>query len=208
MWRLGGWTATHTFVDVTGDLRRDLFRHLTGHAPSYFADRSPGTLAGRITATANAIYTVESALRLARAAALRRGDRLDRRAVLRQPGDGAGPDRGRDRAGLASSSPRRAGRRKLHHAYAADAAAVDGELVDVINNMPLVRAFGATLRERERFAEQRAAGDDGARPQPALSREAAAVPRRCTTALLSAGLLAWAILLWRRATPARAMSCS
>ena len=62
MWRLGGWVATHTFVDVTGDLRCDLFRHLTGHAPSYFADRAPGTLAGRITATANAIYTVETSL--------------------------------------------------------------------------------------------------------------------------------------------------
>ena len=36
---------------VTGDLRRDLFRHLTGHAPSYFAERMPGTLTSRITAT-------------------------------------------------------------------------------------------------------------------------------------------------------------
>src|SRR5205823_6213606 len=41
--------------------------------------------------------------------------------------------------------------RRLHREYAAEAAAVDGELVDVINNMPVVRAFGATLRERERF---------------------------------------------------------
>jgi hypothetical protein len=27
---------------VTGDLRRDIFRHLTSHAPSYFSDRLPG----------------------------------------------------------------------------------------------------------------------------------------------------------------------
>src|ERR1700712_2686290 len=33
-WRVGGWVSTHAFVTVTGDLRRDLFRHLTGHAPS------------------------------------------------------------------------------------------------------------------------------------------------------------------------------
>src|SRR6267154_4993079 len=39
LWRLAGWTASFTFVRVTGDLRRDLFRHLTGHSPSYFADR-------------------------------------------------------------------------------------------------------------------------------------------------------------------------
>ncbi|WP_163387635.1 ABC transporter ATP-binding protein, partial [Enterobacter ludwigii] len=42
------------------DIRRDLFRHLTGHSPTYFADRQPGTLASRITATSNAIFTVEN----------------------------------------------------------------------------------------------------------------------------------------------------
>src|ERR1700733_11643064 len=35
LWRVGGWMATHCFVAVSGDLRRDLFQHLTGHAPSY-----------------------------------------------------------------------------------------------------------------------------------------------------------------------------
>src|SRR5262245_31848616 len=29
LWRLAGWVASFTFVRVTGDLRRDLFRHLT-----------------------------------------------------------------------------------------------------------------------------------------------------------------------------------
>ena len=42
LWRVASWIANYTFVGVTGDLRRDLFRHLTGHAPSYFADRLPG----------------------------------------------------------------------------------------------------------------------------------------------------------------------
>jgi ATP-binding cassette subfamily B protein len=45
---------------VTGDLRRDMFRHLTGHAPSYFSDRLPGMLTSRITATSNAVFTVEN----------------------------------------------------------------------------------------------------------------------------------------------------
>ena len=36
LWRLAGWIASHAFVGVTGDLRSELFRHLTGHAPSYF----------------------------------------------------------------------------------------------------------------------------------------------------------------------------
>jgi ATP-binding cassette, subfamily B, bacterial len=59
LWRLAGWIANPAFVGVTGDLRRDLFRHLTGHAPGYFADRLPGTLASRVTATSNAVFTVE-----------------------------------------------------------------------------------------------------------------------------------------------------
>ena len=60
LWRLAGWIASFTFVRVTGDLRRDLFRHLTGHSPSYFADRLPGMLTSRITATSNAVFTVEN----------------------------------------------------------------------------------------------------------------------------------------------------
>ncbi len=44
LWRVASWTASFTFVGVTGDLRRDMFRHLTGHAPSYFSDRLPGML--------------------------------------------------------------------------------------------------------------------------------------------------------------------
>src|SRR3546814_5990755 len=34
LWRVASWIASHTFVRVTGDLRSELFRHLTGHARS------------------------------------------------------------------------------------------------------------------------------------------------------------------------------
>ena len=59
-WRVGGYAAHRTFVAVTGDIRRDLFRHLAGHAPTYFTERLPGALASRITSTANATFTVEN----------------------------------------------------------------------------------------------------------------------------------------------------
>src|SRR5262245_55414960 len=62
LWRLASWVGNSNFVAATGDVRRDLFRHLTGHAPSYFATRSPGTLTSRITATSNALFTVENML--------------------------------------------------------------------------------------------------------------------------------------------------
>src|SRR6202008_3747043 len=39
----------------------------------------------------------------------------------------------------------------LHDDFANKAAAVDGEMVDVINNMPLVRAFCGLSLEHDRF---------------------------------------------------------
>jgi ATP-binding cassette subfamily B protein len=41
--------------------------------------------------------------------------------------------------------------RPLHHEFASKAAAVDGEMVDVIGHMPLVRALGGLFREHMRF---------------------------------------------------------
>ena len=194
-WRIGGWVASHAFVSVTGDVRRELFEHLTGHAPSYFADRLPGMLAGRITATANAIYTVEttfawsvlppclavvfSILMLATVSPLMAV------ALIVLSG------------GLAVLMVRMAAAgRALHHTYASSAAAVDGELVDVINNMPLVRAFGATLRERERFG-QRVASEMDARGRSLRYLEKLRVFHAGTTAMLTALLLGWAIILWQ-----------
>jgi ATP-binding cassette, subfamily B, bacterial len=55
LWRIASYISSYVFVAVTGDLRMDLFRHLTGHSPQYFADRLPGMLTSRITATANAV---------------------------------------------------------------------------------------------------------------------------------------------------------
>ena len=62
LWRVGGWVGAHTFVAVTGDLRRDLFQYLSGHSPTYFSEKQPGMLASRITATSNAIYTAENTM--------------------------------------------------------------------------------------------------------------------------------------------------
>jgi len=58
-WRVAGWIAARTIVADTGDVRADLFGHLMGHAPRYFADRLPGVLTSRITATSNALFTIE-----------------------------------------------------------------------------------------------------------------------------------------------------
>ena len=58
LWRIGGYAAHRTFVAVTGDIRRDLFAHLSGHSPSYFAERLPGALSSRVSSTALAAFTL------------------------------------------------------------------------------------------------------------------------------------------------------
>ena len=60
LWRLASWIASYTFVAVTGDLRNDLFRHVTGHPLRFFSERMPGMLTSRITATSNAVFTIEN----------------------------------------------------------------------------------------------------------------------------------------------------
>ena len=194
LWRVGGWMASHSFVAVTGDLRRDLFQHLTGHAPAYFADRPPGTLAGRITATGNAIYTVENTVAwnvlpplLAVAGSI---------AVMVTVSPLMAGTLILVSALIAYALSRLAARgRPLHHQYATEAAAVDGELVDVINNMPLVRAFGATLRERQRFSD-RVEQEVSTRGRSLRYLERLRLFHAAITAGLTASLLAWAIMLW------------
>ena len=195
-WRVGGWVATHALTHVTGDIRRDLFQHLTGHGPSYFADRLPGMLASRVSATANAVYLVENTFFW--------NTLPPCLAVVFSIGLLASVDPVMALILIAVSAclalvivriAARGG--PLHHAYAAEAAAVDGELVDVINNMPLVRAFGATLRERERFAS-RVDHEVESRGRSLRYLEKLRLLHAVSTAILTAGLLAWSIVLWQQ----------
>src|SRR5215472_5658137 len=149
LWRAAGWVASTTFVKVTGDLRRDLFRHLTGHAPSYFCEQLPGTLTSRISATSNAVFAIENmfiwnvmppCLATLFAIALIGTLSLQMACVL----GGLGGVIVLAMFGLAASG------KPLHHEFAAKAAAVDGEMVDVVSNMPLVKSFCAVGRELER----------------------------------------------------------
>src|SRR5262245_36160364 len=150
LWRVASWVGSHKFAGVTGDMRCDLFRHLTGHAPSYFADRLPGTLTSRITATANAVFTIEnmfvwnvlppcvatlvsilwvSTVSLPMAVGLVAVAGLLVFAMFQLAGAG----------------------RPLHHEFADKAAAIDGQMIDIIGNIPIVWAFGGMAREHRRF---------------------------------------------------------
>jgi ATP-binding cassette subfamily B protein len=196
LWRVAGWVASFTFVRVTGDLRRDLFRHLTGHSPSYFADRLPGTLTSRITATSNAIFTLENmfiwnvlppCVATIAAIALVMTVSPAMAACLAVVG------------GIVVVALFRlaAAGRPLHHDFANKAAAIDGEMVDVISNMSLVNAFCGTGREHRRFdgiVDQEMA----ARQRSLLYLEKLRILHAVITVVLTTGLAAWAIALWQR----------
>jgi len=196
LWRLGCWVANSTFVGVTGDLRRDLFRHLSGHSPRYFADRMPGMLTSRVTATSNAVFMTQNmfvlnvlppcvatiaaigfvtSISLPMAASLATVAGIMVIIMFRLAAAG-GP---------------------LHRDFAEKSAAVDGELVDVITNMPLVRAFCGLRREHSRF-NATVAREMTAWRRSLFYLEKLRIFHAVVTIIMTLGLLAWAIVLWQR----------
>ncbi len=196
LWRVASWIANSSFVGVTGDLRRDLFRHLIGHSPGYFADRLPGMLTSRVTATSNAVFTAENmfiwnvlppCVATVAAIALIFTVSLPMAAGLTVV---AG-------AMVWLMFHLAAAGRPLHHDFASKAAAVDGEMVDVVNNMPLVRAFGGILREHRRF-DLTVNHEMDARRRSLFYLERLRILHAAATIVLTLGLLAWAIVLWQQ----------
>src|SRR5882757_1803769 len=194
LWRIASWIASFTFVGVTGDLRRDMFRHLTGHAPSYFSERLPGMLTSRITATSNAIFTVENMFVwnvLPPCAATIAAITLIGTVSLPMAGALiliAG--------GMVIAMFRLAAAGKpLHDDFADKAAAVDGEMIDVINNMPLVRAFCGLSHEHDRF-DATVNREVTARGRSLRYLEKLRLTHAAITVVLTIALLAWAITLW------------
>jgi len=194
LWRVASWIASFTFVAVTGDLRSDLFRHLTGHAPSYFTERLPGMLTSRITATSNAVFTVENMFvwNVLPPCVATAGAIVFVTTVSWQMA--AGLTLIAAILVLAMFRLAAAGR-PLHHDFADKAAAVDGEMVDVIGNMPLVWAFGGLKREYRRF-DGTVGREMGARRQSLLYLEKVRLLHALITVVLTIGLVAWALVLW------------
>jgi ATP-binding cassette, subfamily B, bacterial len=196
LWRIASWTASFTFVGVTGDLRRDMFRHLTGHAPSYFSDRLPGMLTSRITATSNAVFSVENmfvwnvlppCIATVAAICLIGTVSVPMSAGLIVIAGGM----------VIAMFRLAAAGKPLHDDFADKAAAVDGEMVDVINNMPLVRAFCGFNIEHDRF-DSTVNREVTARGRSLRYLEKLRLTHAAVTVALTIAILAWAITLWRR----------
>ncbi len=195
LWRLGGWVAARAFVKVGGDLRIDLFEHLSGHGSRYFTERFPGAVAGRVTTAANAAFTLENSLAwttLPPAAAV-----VTSIAVL-------GLVNWPMMAALSTAAVviggviwRFAARsRHLHDRVAARAAVVSGDLTDVIANIGLVRAFAAAGRERRRLTG-RIVREMTAQQASLRALERLRLFHAVCVFAVAAGALVWSVLLWR-----------
>src|SRR5215467_4365701 len=196
LWRVASWIANYAFVGVTGDLRRDLFHHLMGHSPSYFSERLPGTLTSRVTATSNAIFTAENMFMwnvLPPCAATVAAIALVCTISLPMAGGLAIV------AGIMVCLMFRlaAAGRPLHHDFADKAATVDGEMVDVVGNMPLVWSFCGLRREYRRF-DATVARELEARRTSLLYLERLRIGHAAVTIFFAIGLLGWAVALWER----------
>ncbi len=196
LWRVASWVASSAFVKVTGDLRSDLFRHLTGHAQSYFADRLPGMLTSCITATSNAVFQIENMFVwnvlppcVATAGAIAFLAMVSVKMTVALVVVAA--------IVMAAMFRFAAAGRPLHHEFANKAATVDGEMVDVIGNMPLVRSFGATAREHSRF-DATVAKEMTARRSSLRYLEKLRITHALVVVVMTLILLAWAIALWQR----------
>jgi ATP-binding cassette subfamily B protein len=196
LWRVASWIASYAFVRMTGDLRSELFRHLTGHARSYFEDRLPGVLTARITATSNAVFQIENmfvwnvlppCVATVGAIAFLTTVSVQMAAVLIVV------------AAVVMTAMFRfaAAGRPLHHDFARKAAAVDGEMVDVIGNMALVKAFSGLAREHSRF-DRTVAEEMNARRRSLLYLEKLRLMHAFVVVFMTLSLLAWALLLWQQ----------
>ena len=201
LWRVAAWVGHSVFVNVSGSVRRDLFKHLTGQPPSFFVSHAPGSLTSRITATSNALYTAETLVTFNALPPL-----IATCVAIVYLGTVSLPMAACLTAivGIVVSVMFcwAAQGKPLHRLYAEDAAAVDGEMIDIISNIALVKAFGRLKGEHRRLAGA-VSREMRSRRQSLYYLEKLRIFHALTTAALTCGLLAWAISLWQqgRASP-------
>jgi ATP-binding cassette, subfamily B, bacterial len=196
LWRVAGWTSTHAFVAVGGDIRLELFDHLSGQGTRYFVEQFPGALAGRITAAANAAWLIESSMTwntippgVAVVASIFVLGTINWHltAVLMLVVSALG----------AIIAWWAANGRELHQAFAGQAAHVSGDLTDIVSNIGLVRAFGAAQREQQRLSTK-IETEMQAQRASLRSLERLRQFHAVSVFVVTGGVLVWAIELWRR----------
>lgn len=193
-WRVAGWMASGLFVEVGGDIRRDLFRYLTGHSVAYFAERMSGALFARISTAANAVFSLEN---LTAWTLLPSGLNIIMSIAMLMT---VSPWMALSIVGMTVGAAiliflLGTRGRGLHRDYAAQAAENDGEMLDIVNNMPLVRAYGMTVQEC-RHMGQRIRHETGLHRRSLRYLEKLRMFHAGLTMLMTGGLLVWVVTLW------------
>jgi len=195
LWRVACYTASYAFVAVTGDLRQDLFRHLTGQTPSFFSDRQPGTVASRITAASNAFFTIENMFvwNVLPPCIAAFGSILYIGSVSIWMALGLGVI---FFGVIALMFYIASAGKPLHQDFAEKAALVDGEVVDLINNISLVKSFGGLPHETIRFGNM-LGREMHARRSSLLYLERLRLIHALIVIVVTVGLLVWVVSLWQ-----------
>ncbi len=194
LWRVAGYTAHRIFVAITGDIRRDLFGYLAGHAPGFFASRLPGGLASRVSSSANnAFIVLNTSIWSVIPPVVAVGLSIVFIGSVNLPLAGGLLFLALVLGAVVFTLARRGTPR--HRAYAELAAGVDGELVDVISNFNVMRVFGATAREMARLTGI-IDREMASRRRSLYYMEHLRLIHAVLTALLTAGVVGAGIELW------------
>jgi len=194
-WRAGGWLGCRTVVSSCVDVRVDLFRYLTGHPMRYFSEHFAGALGNRITATGTAAGSIFGGLAwrimppcVDFAGAVLVLLTVDVRMAVTLIGFVLLVAALITGFGILG--------RSRHQRFAAQAARVGGELVDVVSNVWTIKAFSARERESRRLAEE--IGVEAlAHRRSWMYLEKARVIHDICLSVMAGGMLIWAISLWR-----------
>jgi ATP-binding cassette, subfamily B, bacterial len=196
LWRLGSRFGYRSMLVDKAEAKYDLFNHLSGHCSRYFADRMGGALANRVSAVGDALQQVHSitlfnivpvcadfVAALVMLATVK-WELVVALCVFV--------------ALMAGMLARFSHRGASHHRLHADRAAeVGGELVDVLSNIWLVKAFSARGRERARF-ERLLKSEESAHRGSLMYVERLRVFHDIGLWLMASGMLAWTLDLWSR----------
>lgn len=196
LWRVGAWLGHRAILVDKAAAKLDLFNHLSGHCSRYFSDRLGGSLANRISGAGDAVQQVfQIALfNLAPVCA----DFCAALALLATIGWQVVAALGVFVL-LSGSALARAGHRGAprHRFHADRAAEVGGELMDVLSNIWVVKAFSARARERGRF-ERLLEIENTAHRDSLMYIEGIRVLHDLGLWLMAGGMLAWTLYLWSK----------
>jgi ATP-binding cassette subfamily B protein len=196
LWRLGAWLGYRAILVDKAEAKLDLFNHLCGHCSRYFTDRLGGSLANRISGTGDAVQQVFqiAVFNLAPVCA----DFLAALVMLATVGWQVVAALGVFVL-LSGSALARAGHRgaSRHRFHADRAAEVGGELVDVVSNIWVVKAFSARARERGRF-ERLLQIEKTAHRDSLMYTEGIRVLHDLGLWLMAGGMLVWTLYLWSK----------